>query len=78
MELAIKLEHYQKKYGDFIAVHDLNLEVQAGEIFGFLGPNGAGKTSMIKILLGISSYEGNVFIYGRSIEEGIDRQKIGY
>lgn len=68
MELAIKLEHYQKKYGDFTAVHDLNLEVQAGEIFGFLGPNGAGKTTTIKMLMGIlSPTHGNGSIFGQEI-----------
>ena len=68
MELAIKLEHYQKKYGDFTAVHDLNLEVQAGEIFGFLGPNGAGKTTTIKMLMGILSPTlGNGSIFGQEI-----------
>ena len=68
MDLAIKLEHYQKKYGDFTAVHDLNLEVQAGEIFGFLGPNGAGKTTTIKMLMGIlSPTDGNGSIFGQEI-----------
>ena len=68
MELAIKLEHYQKKYGDFTAVHDLNLEVKAGEIFGFLGPNGAGKTTTIKMLMGIlSPTNGNGSIFGQEI-----------
>ena len=68
MDLAIKLEHYQKKYGDFTAVYDLNLDVQAGEIFGFLGPNGAGKTTTIKMLMGIlSPTNGNGSIFGREI-----------
>ena len=44
--------HYQgvhHRYGDLVALHDLNLEVSPGEIFGLLGPNGAGKTTAIKI-----------------------------
>ncbi|OFW11838.1 MAG: hypothetical protein A3H96_27330 [Acidobacteria bacterium RIFCSPLOWO2_02_FULL_67_36] len=44
--------HYQgvhHRYGDLVALHDLNLEVAPGEIFGLLGPNGAGKTTAIKI-----------------------------
>ncbi len=40
-----------KRYGRTIAVRDLTLDVQAGEVFGFLGLNGAGKTTTIRILL---------------------------
>jgi ABC-2 type transport system ATP-binding protein len=39
-----------KKYGDFIALDNLNLSINAGDCFGFIGPNGAGKTTTIKIL----------------------------
>jgi len=51
----LKLINFSKKYGankDF-AVHEANLEVYAGEIFGFLGPNGAGKSTIIKSIVGI-------------------------
>ena len=50
---AIKTENLTKKYGDFVAVNSLNLNVKKGKIFGFLGPNGAGKTTTILMLLGI-------------------------
>ncbi|MCA1595974.1 MAG: ABC transporter ATP-binding protein, partial [Chloroflexi bacterium] len=40
----------RKEYDRTVAVNDLNLELDAGDIFGFIGPNGAGKTSTIKIL----------------------------
>ena len=49
----ISIHDLTKFYGDFEAVHDLNLEVPAGEVFGFLGPNGAGKTTTIKVLSGL-------------------------
>lgn len=49
----IRFEGLEKKYGDFTAVHALNFEVKAGEIFGFLGPNGAGKTTTIRMMMGI-------------------------
>jgi len=39
-----------KKYGDLMALKNLNLEIEAGDCFGFIGPNGAGKTTTIKIL----------------------------
>lgn len=49
----ISISNLTKLYGDFVAVRDLNLQVPAGEVFGFLGPNGAGKTTTIKVLSGL-------------------------
>ncbi|WP_232703298.1 ABC transporter ATP-binding protein [Halobacterium wangiae] len=48
---AIELSGVTKRFGDVTALHDLDLEVQDGEIYGFLGPNGAGKSTTIDILL---------------------------
>jgi ABC-2 type transport system ATP-binding protein len=48
---AIELSGVTKRYGDVTALHDLDLEVRDGEIYGFLGPNGAGKSTTIDILL---------------------------
>jgi len=49
----IQLINLSKHYGKLAAVDNLNLEVRAGEIFGFLGPNGAGKTTTIRTMMGI-------------------------
>jgi ABC-2 type transport system ATP-binding protein len=49
----IRLDNITKHYGNFTAVHDLQLQVAPGEVFGFIGPNGAGKTTTIKIIGGI-------------------------
>ena len=49
----IKVVSLSKKFGDFWAVRDLNLNLTQGEIYGFLGPNGAGKTTTILMILGI-------------------------
>lgn len=46
----ITLEGFGKDYGDFTAVGDLNLHIDAGETFGFIGPNGAGKSTTIRFL----------------------------
>ena len=47
---SIVIEHLSKKYGQFVAVNDLNLTVDRGVCVGYLGPNGAGKTTTIKVL----------------------------
>lgn len=49
----IETQHLAKRYGDKVAVDDVSLQVNGGEIFGFLGPNGAGKTTTIKVLVGL-------------------------
>jgi ABC-2 type transport system ATP-binding protein len=50
---VIKLSGISKLYGSVKAVDNLDLTIQAGELFGFIGPNGAGKTTTIKILTGL-------------------------
>ena len=62
-----------------VAVRDLNLRVQAGEVFGFLGPNGAGKTTTMNVLLGfVNATGGTAYLFGVDVREPIARQRIGY
>lgn len=49
----IKAEKLTKKFGDLVAVRDVSLKIQRGEIFGFLGPNGSGKSTVIRMLCGL-------------------------
>ncbi|HSJ31113.1 MAG TPA: ABC transporter ATP-binding protein [Longimicrobiales bacterium] len=64
----IRLEGVTKRYGRFTAVQPLDLEVGAGELFGFLGPNGAGKTTTIRMVTGVlRPTEGRVFIAGHDM-----------
>jgi ABC-2 type transport system ATP-binding protein len=61
------------------ALKELNLSVNAGEIFGFLGPNGAGKTTTINVLLGfIPPTRGTAYLFGIDVRQPIARQRIGY
>ncbi len=68
---AIETDHLSKFYGVVRAVHDVNLRVKPGEIYGFLGLNGAGKTTTIRALLGmIHASEGNVKVLGQTLGPG--------
>ncbi|MGA9247837.1 MAG: ABC transporter ATP-binding protein, partial [Candidatus Acidiferrales bacterium] len=53
MAPAIATEHLTRRFGDLVAVQDVNLRVAPGQFFGFLGPNGAGKSTTIKMLTGL-------------------------
>ena len=66
----IKIEGLKVSYGDYLAVDDLNLNIQKGELFAFLGPNGAGKTTTIKALTGLLNPDsGTIEICGHDMEE---------
>ena len=65
---AIKIEGLTKKYKDVVAVDDLSLRVQKGELFSLLGVNGAGKTTTIKMLCCLTQpTAGNAYLLGKSI-----------
>ena len=53
MNAAISTSRLTRRFGDFVAVQDVNLQVAPGQFFGFLGPNGAGKSTTIKMLTGL-------------------------
>lgn len=66
----IKTQGLTRRFGDLVAVNDLNLEVEKGEIFGFLGPNGAGKTTTIRMLAAlIAPSSGSATIAGFHLGE---------
>lgn len=67
---TIETDGLTKRYGDLVAVNDIDLTVERGEIFGFLGPNGAGKSTTIDILLDfIRPTDGSVSILGYDPQE---------
>lgn len=70
-----------KSYGDRRGINEVNLELAAGEIFGFLGPNGAGKSTTIRLLLGfLKSDSGTARILGHDCwdHSALIKQQIGY
>ena len=64
-DVVIEAKGLTKRYDGFTAVHNLDLEVHAGEVYGILGPNGSGKTTTILMLLGLTDpTEGTVRVLG--------------
>lgn len=79
MDVVLRVEGVVKKYGDKIAVNDVSLSVQRGEIYGLLGPNGAGKTTLMSIIAGIlDPTEGRVEVLGGDPHDREIRARIGY
>ena len=64
----IQIENLVKRYGSFVALDHLNLDVREGEIFGLLGPNGSGKTTVINCMLALLKYDkGSIRIFGQEM-----------
>ena len=64
----IEIKNVSKKYGNKVALNNVNFKVEDGEIFAFIGHNGAGKTTLIKAITGIHEFdEGEILINGKSI-----------
>ena len=71
---VLEIKNLKKLYGKFLAVDDVNLTLNEGEILGLIGPNGAGKSTTIKCALGLlSKDEGTVSIFGRSLEKDFEQ-----
>lgn len=64
-DVAIRARALVKRYGSFLALHGIDLDVGRGEVFGFIGPNGAGKTTLIRTMLDlIRPSEGEILVFG--------------
>lgn len=81
MSTIIEINGLTKKYGDLVALNDLNLDIEEGAVFGFIGPNGAGKTTTMRILTTLlKPTAGEARVAGHSVAKdprGV-RRVIGY
>ena len=75
---VVELAGVTKAYENKVAVHNLDLSIDAGQMFGLLGPNGAGKTSSIRMMMGITLPDsGRISLFGKPFERAsLDR--VGY
>ena len=80
MKTIVECDHVTKSYGDIIAVNDVSLRIEEGEIFGLVGPNGAGKTTLIEMIESLRSPDsGSIRVLGLDPSKEANRlqEKIG-
>ena len=75
---VVALAGVTKAYENKIAVSDLSLSIEAGQMFGLLGPNGAGKTSSIRMMMGITVPDsGSITLFDKPFERS-NLEQVGY
>jgi ABC-2 type transport system ATP-binding protein len=76
---AIETRNLRKVFGDKVAVRNLSMTVEQGEVFGFLGPNGAGKTTSVKMLLNLTYPSGGEgCLFGHPLSDTGVRSRVGF
>lgn len=81
MTPIIKIENFSKNYASVLAVDNINLEINRGEMYGLVGPDGAGKTTTIRTMCGLlKPTSGNVRLFGKDSfsEKSQIQHRIGY
>lgn len=75
----VKFENIEIKYGDFVAIENLNLDIKEGEFFTFLGPSGCGKTTSLRALVGfLSLSKGKVYVGDKDVTNlPVEKRNIG-
>jgi ABC-type Fe3+/spermidine/putrescine transport system ATPase subunit len=67
-QLDLELRHIRKRYGDFVAVNDVSLQVGKGQFICLLGPSGCGKTTTLRCVAGLEEPDaGDILIGGREV-----------
>jgi ABC-2 type transport system ATP-binding protein len=78
-KLRVEFKSKEFRQATKVALQNLDLEVQPGEVFGFLGPNGAGKTTTMNVLLGfVPPTSGTAYLFEIDVRQPIARRRIGY
>ena len=78
---AVELQGVTKRYNEIVAVNNMNLTINTGEIFGLLGPNGSGKSTTLKMLLGlVQPTAGSINVLGIDVQKDpvAVKQHVGY
>lgn len=70
--MIAKIDNVVKRYGNYLALDCVDIEIEEGEILGLLGPNGAGKTTLIHGMIGLIPIDsGNITIFGKNLKKNL-------
>ncbi len=75
MSHPVSIQKAVKKYGDFVAVNGVDLEIKQGEFFTLLGPSGCGKTTLLRMIAGFNSVDGGEILFGDKVVNNLDAHK---
>ncbi len=81
MKTAVKVTGLTKRFGDFTAVDQVDMQIPQQTVYGFLGPNGSGKTTAIRMMCGLlQPTQGDIEVLGMRIPQQTKqiRRKVGY
>lgn len=78
MKSVIKVTNVDKFFGDYQALHQINLNIPSGRIYGLLGPNGAGKTTLLRLINQISKPDSGELLFNDEPLSALHIRKIGY
>ncbi|MCX7056606.1 MAG: ATP-binding cassette domain-containing protein, partial [Proteobacteria bacterium] len=78
--MSIAVDTVNKRFGEFVALRDVTLEVPTGQLVAILGPSGCGKTTLLRIIAGLETPDtGRVFLQGREATElPVQQRRVGF
>lgn len=75
MSYSVRIEQVTKKYGGFVAVDKVELQIDEGELFTLLGPSGCGKTTLLRMIAGFNTIEGGMICFGDTVINHVPAHK---